>query len=124
MKIDPRLASLLWRVLAVLFLALGIIGVALPVLPTVPFLIPAAWAGGRGWPELERWLLGHPTYGIHIQRWREGGFVPRPAKLAAISMMANSAAALQFPPLPVGARIGVPLVMAAVAVWLWTRPEP
>ena len=124
MKIDPRLASLLWRVLAVLFLALGIIGVALPVLPTVPFLSAAAWAGGRGWPELERWLLGHPTYGIHIQRWREGGFVPRRAKLAAISMLAVTAAALEFAPLPVAARIGVPLVMAAVAVWLWTRPEP
>ena len=124
MKFDPRLATLLWRVLAVLFLALGLIGIVLPVLPTVPFIIAAAWAGGRGWPELERWLLGHPTYGIHIQRWREGGFVPRRAKLAAISMMVISAVGLQFAPLPMAARLGVPLVMAAVAVWLWTRPEP
>ena len=93
-------------------------------LPTVPFLIAAAWAAGRGWPELERWLLGHPTYGIHIQRWRQGGFVPRRAKLAAISMMAVSATGLQFAPLPMAVRIAVPLVMAAVAAWLWTRPEP
>lgn len=124
MKIDPRLSRLMWQVLAILFLVLGVIGVVLPVLPTVPFVIAAAWAGGRGWPELERWLLGHPTYGIHIQRWREGGFVPRRAKLAAISMMLVSAIGLQFAPLPLAARLGVPLVMAAVAVWLWTRPEP
>ena len=124
MKLDPRLAVLAWRVLAVLCLVLGIVGVVLPVVPTVPFLIAAAWAGGRGWPELERWLLGHPTYGIHIQRWRQGGFVPRRAKLAAISMMVISAVGLQFAPLPMAARLGVPLVMAAVAVWLWTRPEP
>lgn len=124
MKIDSRLATFLWRALAVVFVVLGVVGVVLPVLPTVPFLIAAAWAAGRGWPELERWLLGHPTYGIHIQRWRQGGFVPRRAKLAAISMMAISATGLQFAPLPMAVRIAVPLVMAAVAAWLWTRPEP
>lgn len=124
MKIDPRLASFAWRVLAVLFMVLGLLGVVLPVLPTVPFLIAAAWAGGRGWPELEEWLLGHPIYGIHIQRWRQGGFVPRRAKLAAISIMTISAVALQFAPLPMAVKVAVPLVMAAVAVWLWTRPEP
>lgn len=124
MRIDPRIATFAWRVLAMLFLVLGVIGVVLPVLPTAPFLVAAAWAAGRGWPELERWLLGHPTYGIHIRRWRQGGVVPRRAKLAAISMMAVSAVGLQFAPLPMAARLGVPLVMAVVAVWLWTRPEP
>ena len=124
MKIDPRIAALLWRTLAIVFLVLGVAGAVLPVLPTVPFLIAAAWAGGRGWPELERWLLGHPTYGIHIQRWRQGGFVPRRAKLAAISMMAISAAGMQFAPLPMIVRVAAPLVMAGVAAWLWTRPEP
>ena len=124
MKIDPRISIFLWRTLAVLCIVLGLLGVVLPVVPTVPFLIAAAWAGGRGWPELEKWLLGHPTYGIHIQRWRQGGFVPRRAKLAAISMMAISAVALQFTGVPMPLKIAVPLVMAAVATWLWRRPEP
>ena len=124
MRIDPRIAIFLWRVLAVLCIVLGLLGVVLPVLPTVPFLIAAAWAGGRGWPELEKWLLGHPTYGIHIQRWRQGGFVPRRAKLAAIGMMTISAVGLQFTTVPMALKVAVPLVMAAVATWLWRRPEP
>ena len=124
MRIDPRIAIFLWRVLAVLCIVLGLLGVVLPVLPTVPFLIAAAWAGGRGWPELEKWLLGHPTYVIHLQRWRQGGFVPRRAKLAAIGMMTISAVGLQFTTVPMALKVAVPLVMAAVATWLWRRPEP
>ncbi|MDM0014670.1 YbaN family protein [Variovorax sp. J22P168] len=124
MRLDPRIAKVLWRVLASVFLLLGVIGIVLPVLPTVPFIIAAAWAGGRGWPQLETWLLGHPKYGVHIQRWRQGGMVPRRAKVLAISMMTISAIGLQFADLPWAVRLGTPLVMAVVALWLWTRPEP
>ena len=41
---------LLWRVLALVCVALALVGVVLPGLPTVPFLLVAAWAGSRGWP--------------------------------------------------------------------------
>ena len=124
MRFDPRISTFLWRTLAVLCLVLGVLGVVLPVLPTVPFLIAAAWAGGRGWPALEKWLLGHPTYGIHIQRWRQGGFVPRRAKVAAISMMTISAIGLQFTTVPMPLKVAVPLVMAAVATCLCRRRKP
>lgn len=124
MRLDPRIARVLWRILASVFLVLGVIGIVLPVVPTVPFIIAAAWAGGRGWPQLEAWLLGHPKYGDHIQRWRDGGMVPRRAKVFAISMMTISAVGLQFTGLPWAVRLGTPLVMAVVALWLWMRPEP
>ncbi|MDR7267596.1 uncharacterized membrane protein YbaN (DUF454 family) [Pelomonas saccharophila] len=117
------LRSLLWRALALLSLALGLIGILLPVLPTVPFLLLAAWAAGKGWPALETWLLNHAHFGPHIRAWREHGAVPRRAKWLASLMMALSAAALTLTPLHLALKIGVPTLMLVVAIWLWRRPE-
>lgn len=117
------LARLLWRALALLSLVLAVAGVVLPVLPTVPFLLLAAWAAGKGWPALETWLLNHAHFGPGIRRWRERGAVPRRAKWLATAMMTGSAIMLAVSPLPLAIKIAVPAVMAAVAIWLWRRPE-
>jgi len=120
----PRpVSQLLWRLLALACVALGLIGVVLPGLPTVPFLLVAAWAGGRGWPALEQWLLHHPKHGAGIRRWRERGAVPRQAKWAASLMMVLSTSVLAVSAVPLWVKVGVPLFMAGVAVWLWRRPE-
>jgi uncharacterized protein len=116
-------ARLLWRTLAALSVCLAIIGAVLPVLPTVPFLILAAWAGGKGWPALETWLLNHAHFGPGIRRWRERGAVPRRAKWLATVMMIASAVMLALSTAPLAVKIGVPSVMAAVGLWLWRRPE-
>lgn len=114
---------LLWRLLAIAALILGLIGIVLPGLPTVPFVILAAWAGGRGWPALEAWLLAHPRWGPPIRNWREHGAMPRRAKWLSSLMMAVSAALLLASPAPLAVRVGVPLLMLAVAIWIWRRPE-
>ena len=114
---------LAWRALALLCVGLGLVGVFVPGLPTVPFLLVAAWAAGQGWPRLERWLLEHPRHGADIRRWRERGAVPRRAKWLATAMMSLSALALAFTSLPAWVRIGLPALMLAVAFWLWLRPE-
>lgn len=121
--IGPGLARILWRSLAVVSVALGVVGMILPVVPTVPFLIVAAWAGSRGWPRLETWLLEHRRYGPDIRRWREHGAVPRRAKWFASLMMVASAVTLAFSPAAVWLKLAVPSVMAVVALWLWRRPE-
>ena len=115
--------SILWRVAALAAFAVGIVGVVIPVLPTVPFLILSAWAASKGWPEFERRLLEHHFYGPHIRSWRERRAVPRMAKVWATLTMFGSAVILQLLGLPGWLRIGTPLLMAVVAVWLWSRPE-
>lgn len=114
---------LLWRTLAGVSLLLGLVGVVLPVLPTVPFLLLAAWAGGRGWPSLEARLLAHPRHGPVIRQWRERGAVPRRAKWLATVMMLGSAALLWWSPVAPWVRGGVYIVLLGVALWLWRRPE-
>lgn len=118
-----RVKRLLWRLLAILFVALGVIGILLPVVPTVPFLLAAAWAAGRGWPALEQGLLGHPRYGQAIRQWRSAGIVSRRAKWTATLMLTCSAVILLLTGAPAALKAGVPLFMALVAIWLWYRPE-
>ena len=113
----------LWRSLAGAALLLGLVGIFVPGLPTVPFLLVAAWAGGRGWPRLEQWLINHPKHGPAIRRWRDHRAVPRNAKWASTLTMALSAVLIALSPAPLAVKIGVPTLMLAVATWLWLRPE-
>lgn len=119
-----HVAMLLWRLLALLSFGLAVLGALLPVLPTVPFLLVAAWAASRGWPQFEAWLIRHPRFGPPVLRWRERGAVSRAAKWLASIMMAASALALQwFGQIPLAVRVGVPLFLLGMAIWLWRRPE-
>lgn len=122
-RLPKPVVTLLWRALAALAVLLGLIGVVVPGLPTVPFLLLAAWAASRGWPALEARLLAHPRHGPTIRHWRERGAIPRRAKWLASAMMLLSAGVLWHTTLPLAARVGIPLFMLAVALWMWTRPE-
>jgi uncharacterized membrane protein YbaN (DUF454 family) len=118
-----RLAMLAWRALALCCLGLAAVGVVLPGLPTVPFLLLAAWAASHGWSRLEAWLLAHPRCGPPIRRWRERGAVPRRAKWASSIMMGLSATMIALSSVPLWLKLALPALMLAVAVWLWRRPD-
>ncbi|WP_293226325.1 YbaN family protein [Ottowia sp.] len=119
-----RVTMALWRLLALAAFALGVVGAFLPVLPTVPFLLLAAWAAGKGWPAFEAWLLRHPRFGPPVRRWRTHGAVSRKAKWLATVTMTLSVIALQFMgEVAPWVRVAVPLFLLAMGVWLWRRPE-
>ncbi|MDB5744150.1 MAG: hypothetical protein JWR68_2465 [Polaromonas sp.] len=110
--------------LAVLSLALGIVGLFLPLLPTVPFLLLAAWAAGLGSPRLSRWLENHPQLGPLIRNWRQGGAVRRKTKWMATAVMALSASGTLVLLGGHWSGMAAVAVMAGVLAWLWCRPEP
>ena len=56
----PRWRRGLWLGAGVVSLLLGLVGLALPVVPTVPFVLLAAWCFSRGCRRCERWLLEWP----------------------------------------------------------------
>ncbi|MBC5785299.1 YbaN family protein [Ramlibacter sp. USB13] len=111
--------------LAGLCLVLAVVGIVLPVMPTVPFLVVAAWAAARSSPRLHRWLLTHRRFGPYLRDWNEAGVVPRRAKWFSTAMMGGSAASMPvFVPAEWALVVVVPVAgMAAVLVWLWKRPE-
>ena len=112
-----------WRLLACISLLLGLIGVVLPGLPTVPFLLVSAWSAGKGWPRLEIWLLEHPNFGPPLKRWREHGAVPRKAKYLATVMMTLSVVLLLLSAAPFWLKLALPAFLCCVAIWLWRRTE-
>lgn len=118
-----------WWLLAWLSLALGVIGIVVPGLPTVPFVLLSAFAAARGSRKLHDRLLAHPRFGPMIRDWQAHGAVGRRAKwMASLAMAACAAVLLAIMPLFPAHRWWMTMLpiacMAVVATWLWLRPEP
>lgn len=113
-----------WWLLAYASLALGLIGIVLPGLPTVPFILLAAFAAARGSQSLHRRLLAHGRFGPMIRDWQAQGAVSRRAKWLATVMMAASAGLMFLTAPQWWMAASGSAIMALVAVWLWRRPEP
>ncbi len=77
-------------------LALGLVGLFLPVLPTVPFLLVALWAFSRSSERLHRWLITHPHLGPPLIAWQRHGAISRRSKILAVVAMTGSAIWLLF----------------------------
>ena len=117
-------ARVLLLALACLCVALGVVGVFVPGLPTTVFILIAGWAAARSSPRLSAWLESHPLFGAMLRNWREGGYVSRRAKWTATVTMALCAVILFLGASRPWLAEAVTVLMAGVLVWLWNRPEP
>jgi uncharacterized protein len=113
----------LWLALGWVFMSCGVVGIALPVVPTVPFLLVATWAFARSSPQLQQRILSHPTYGPPVRAWQERGAVGRIAKIWAITAMTSGVLLSWWLGMPPWVVAGQSAVCACVGFYLATRPE-
>lgn len=114
----------IWFGLGVSAVGLGIAGIFLPLLPTTPFLLLAAYSFSRSSPALHRWLVSHPKLGPPIVAWERDRAISRKGKKAATLAIAVTPVISWLLAVPAWVLAVQIVVLAAVLTFIWTRREP
>ena len=75
------------QTLGSLFVALGIAGIVLPLVPTTPFLLAAAFCYARSSERHYNWLMNHKWFGEYIRNYQAGLGIPLKVKIFAITFL-------------------------------------
>ena len=117
------MARAAWFSFGILALVLGLIGIVLPLLPTVPFLLLAAFCFAKSSDRWHDWLVDHPKLGPPIRDWRESGAINRKAKrLATLSVIAAFGISVLLGVAAYALTIQA-VVLTCVMIFIWSRPE-
>lgn len=79
--------NLILTVLGLISLGFAILGVFLPVLPTTPLLLLAAFFFLRGNRRLYDWLMNHPRFGPYISNFLKYKAIPLRVKIIAVTTL-------------------------------------
>ena len=105
-------------------IGLGIVGIFLPLLPTTPFLILAAFFFSKGSDRLHHWLLNQPRFGTVIRDWEERGVIrPQAKKKAVLAILVVFSLTLLFVRVSLAIKAIVALIGLTVLVFILTRPS-
>jgi len=106
-------------------LVLGFIGIFLPLLPTTPFVLLAAYCFSKSSPRLHHWLINQPRLGPMIQNWERHGSISQNAKVTATALMIGLFSfSLLFLNLSFIIKGALVCIGTGVLCFIWTRPLP
>ena len=80
----------LYSLLGTVSLVVGIIGIFIPVLPTTPLVLLAAYCYYRGSRRMYHWLMSHPHLGTYIKNLTEKKIIPLHTKIVTLSLLWTS----------------------------------
>jgi uncharacterized membrane protein YbaN (DUF454 family) len=107
-----------------LCVALGVLGIFLPLLPTTPFMLLAAACFARSARRFHDWLLANRTFGPLIHEWRKHRSVPYRTKIVAIGLMAlTMGTSIVFVVQALWLKLLIAAIGIAVSVWLYRLPS-
>nr|AMP55705.1 protein of unknown function (DUF454) [uncultured bacterium] len=105
------------------FFSIGLLGIALPLLPTTIFWVVAAACFAKGCPAMARRIYDWPGFGPAVEAFLDQGVIGRRAKLSALAGIAFGSVVVALLPLPLAGRLITLAVMALSALYVVTRPE-
>lgn len=118
---NPLLRYVLFAI-GCLSLALGVLGIFLPILPTTPFILLAAACFARSSESFYRWITSHPRFGPMIADYLAGKGLPLKAKRLAITLLWISIITgclwVDF----VWAKMAMLFTATAVSLYIWRLP--
>lgn len=109
--------------LGLLCVGLALLGIALPLLPTVPFLLLASFFFAKSSERMHNWLISHAIFGPMILDWREHGAIRPAAKKAATASVAAVFMISVLFGAPSHVLVIQLVVLGGVMVFIWTRPN-
>ncbi|MFK7876045.1 MAG: YbaN family protein [Paracoccaceae bacterium] len=112
-----------WTCAGLLALGVGIIGIVLPLLPTTPLVLLAAFCFGKGSPRLRAWLHEHKRFGPMIEDWQSHGAISGRAKRMAVIAMAATLTVSVLLGLPGYVLLIQALCLTGAASFILTRPS-
>jgi uncharacterized membrane protein YbaN (DUF454 family) len=123
------MSSMIYRLLGSAAFAVGAVGMFLPLLPTVPLWILAAWCFARSAPDLRDRIYAHPRFGRQVRDFLEHGVLDRRGKAYAVTgvSLGVGVSVIGLSPPPLVTAILVAVVLAVVGFLLTrpaTAPEP
>ncbi|MBB5073824.1 hypothetical protein HNQ69_000950 [Bartonella callosciuri] len=119
-----RLVRIFISIMGWAMVVLGIIGIMLPIMPTVPFLLFASWCFARSSPRFHRWLNDHRVFGPPIKRWEEKRAIPPFVKIFAIvSMVGGFLSFLVMVHPALWFALLVVAILLLITIYIVTRPS-
>ncbi len=105
-------------------IVLGVVGIFLPILPTTPFAILAAWCFSKSSEKWHQWLLNHKIFGPTIREWEKDGVInPRAKALATSMIVLLFSYTLIFVKVHLVVKSIVTTIGIGVLFFIWTRPS-
>ena len=113
-----------WLLAGLAAVAIGAVGVVLPLLPTTPFLLVAAFAFARSSDRLNSWLREHRAFGPLIDNWHRDGSIGRETKRTAIIVIFVTPVITWLLDAPLWVLVCQIVVLTGAAIFILTRPSP
>jgi uncharacterized membrane protein YbaN (DUF454 family) len=112
----------LFTALGILFVAIGVVAIFVPLIPTTPFLLLAALCFDKGSEKFRAWLLNHKTLGPPIHDWRRNKVIRTKHKtLATVMVVGPSYFLFSKPTIPLVGKAAFAAFMAVLLLYIWTR---